>query len=140
MNMRWLAAFTAFVGLLLIGHGVLAAWGISTARELPSEVVGDAQTKEQVDFALSLLPYLYLLTVQGIGLGVAGLACAFALIARRPWAIPALIGASGCLAVLALVAMVMVPQSWDTQVTYVALPALLWWQLLRNKGNHASAL
>jgi len=127
-NQRWLAIFTAIVGVLLLGEGWFSVEGIRGLRELEVTPGTPFATAEDVAWAKSYLPAMYVVASEGLMLGVVAAIGAAGLFAGRRWARKLVLLASVVLVLLAVVAVVLAPRQWDTQAVFVGLCAILWWE------------
>lgn len=140
MKAPWLAGLTALTGLLLIANGAFAIWSIEPVRALLAEPSSPYATPEDHARAAALLPFLYLVSAEGVGFGGLALVAAAGALVRKAWALPAILFGGIALAVVALLSIALVPTSWDTQLVFVILPALYWWEFRRRRNATASAL
>jgi hypothetical protein len=127
-NRRWLASFTAIVGVLLLGEGIFAVSAIDATRRIEAVPNSPFSTAEDVAWAKSFLPAMYVVAVEGLVFGAVAVVSAVALLTHRVWAPRTVLMASVLLAVVALVSIVMAPHQWDTQAVFILLCALLWWE------------
>lgn len=127
-NRRWLAAFTAMVAILLLGQGIFAVSAIEATRNI--EVIPNSpfSSADEVAWAKSLLPAMYVVAVEGFVFGVVAVIGAIALFTQQAWASRTVLVASVLLAIVALASIIMAPHQWDTQGVFILLCALLWWE------------
>ncbi len=140
MNERWLAIFSAIVGVFLVIVGSVAAWGIVAAGSVTLDPLSPFGTKEHVEWAKSATRIFWLITVEGLGLGAVAFVSAVGLLRHRRWALPTLVTGSVVLALLSVAIIIVAPDSWDIQIFFLALSGLLWWQLWHQRRSNAPAL
>jgi hypothetical protein len=140
MNRRWLAIFVALVGLLLLANGAMVAYAIPPRSALVVDQFNPYGTEEHIARLKSILPYMYLVAAQGIGLGISALLLAAAFVVGWEKALTTLLLGSGLLAVSAITAIIMVPGSWDIQLIWVLLCGALWWETMRARSRNESAI
>jgi hypothetical protein len=140
MNQRWVAGFTATVGLLLLAHGALDAYIIPSERALVVDPLNPHGTEEDIAWLRSVRPYMYLVAIQGIVLGAWALVSAAALFARWKGALPTLILGSGLLATSAVAAIVLMPTRWQLQGLWLMFCGVLWWETFRARSKNGSAI
>jgi len=73
MNERWLAISTTVVGVFLLIVGAVAVYGINGTNTVVLDPLSPFGTAEYVDSVRSMLPVLYLLAIEGMGLGAVAL-------------------------------------------------------------------
>ena len=127
-NVRWLAAFTAIVAVFLFINGGFAIMTIDAIRTLEPDASTPFATPQDIAWAKSLLPSLYLFAVEGIVFGSTALITAAGLLKHQSWAHRALLFSSVALAIVAVVGIVMAPQTWDIQGVFILFCVLLWWE------------
>jgi len=140
MNDRWLAIFSAIVGIFLVVVGGVAAWGIEAAGSVTIDPLSPFGTKEHVEWAKSAIPIFWLIAVEGLGLGSVAFVSAAGLLRHRSWALRTLVAGSVALAFLSLAIIIFAPRTWDIQIFFLAFSGLLWWQLWHRKRSNAPAL
>jgi hypothetical protein len=102
-NRRWLVAFIAMVAVLLLGEGIFNVLVIDATRDIEIVPNSPFSSAEDVAWAKSFLPAMYVIATEGLLFGVVGAISAVALFMRRPWAPRMVLVASVLLAVFALV-------------------------------------
>ena len=131
---RWLAAFIAMTGLLLVGNGCFTVGVIDFTRTMQVGPNGSWPTAEFVAIAQSTLPSQYLIAAEGILFGAIAMVSAVGFLTRQPWAWRIVLPASALLAIVAAIAIAMTPREWDTQGVFIVMCSLLWWQA-RRRGH-----
>ena len=142
MSTRWMAVFTAIMGIYLYVAGGIAIWGIDATSSITIDAAGPFSSEESVARAKGQLPLLYLWAIEGIGAGTLAFIAAGALFTRRAWAFRALAWATIFLAVMALAILAYAPAagSWGLQVVFLAFSATIWWELWRMRKEKAARL
>jgi hypothetical protein len=127
INRRWLAAFTMVLAIFLLIEGGWTAQAIDAVRQLEPTPNTMFATAQDVAWAKSHLPGLYVVAAEGFLFGVIAIVGAIAVLAKKRWAHPLLLVASILLTLTASVAIVTAPQKWDTQSIFIAWCLLFWW-------------
>lgn len=127
-NHRWLAGFTAVVAIFLLIEGGWTVWTIDAVHQLEVTPGTPFATAEDVAWARSHLPAMYVVAIEGLLFGAIAVVGAFGLLTQRIWAGRLLLVASVLLTLTAAVAIAMAPQKWDTQGIFILFCVLLWWE------------
>ena len=139
-NRRWIASFTLVASALLFANGAMSAWVLEAARSVEAGGIGPYSTPDDVARVRSMLPWLYLVTAQGLGLGLVAFAGALGLFVQRPWALRLLFTGSIVLMGCSIVAVAMAPRSWDIQAIFLMFGAMFLWEARKQREPVASAL
>ena len=94
MNERWMAIFSAIVGVFLVIVGGVGVLGIDAANSAIRDPLSPYGTREHVEWAKSTLPAFWLIAVEGLGLGVVAFVAAVGLLRHRKWGLRTLIAGS----------------------------------------------
>jgi hypothetical protein len=127
-NHRWLAAFTAVVAIFLLIEGGWTAWTIDAVHRLEVIPGTPFATADDVAWAKSYLPAMYVVATEGLLFGAIALVGAVGLLTEKLWARRMLLVASILLALTAAIAIGMAPKQWDTQGIFILFCVLLWWE------------
>jgi hypothetical protein len=139
MNERWLAIFTAVVGVFLFIVGGVGVLGIDASRTVTLDPLSPFGTVEYVEWVRGTLPFFYLVAAEGIGLGAVAFISAVGLLSGRKWAPRMLVWGSVVLAIMSVTIIIIAPGSWDIQAAFLAFSGVLWWQLWLWRRRNASA-
>jgi hypothetical protein len=137
---RWLATFTAIVGIFLLLEGGFTAWVIDAVHALQPEPNMPYSSAEEVAWAKSHFPVMYIVAIEGIGFGLAAFATAVAVLLKKPWARRVLLIGSLGLATTAGVAIVMAAPDCVPQALFILFCVSLWIEARKWKNDVASAL
>jgi hypothetical protein len=138
---RWLALAVAVVGIFLLAEGAMAVWSLDATDSIAASPIGPYSTPEDIAWARSLRPLLFLVSGEGLVFGFIAILCAVGLVLRRNWPPRVLLPSSVILALCAAAAIAIAPHTWDMQGLFILFCALYWWELRNapHKGK-ASAL
>jgi uncharacterized membrane protein len=127
-NHQGLATFTAVVAIFLLIEGGWAVWTIDAVRQLEVVPGTPFATADDVAWAKSYLPAMYVVATEGLLFGAIAIIGTVGLLMKKPWAHRMLLLASILLALTAAIAIGMAPRKWETQGVFIVFCALLWWQ------------
>ncbi|HXZ55645.1 MAG TPA: hypothetical protein VEF92_00280 [Burkholderiales bacterium] len=137
---RWLASFIGMTAVLLLAEGAFAAYSIAVVSGIEVDPRGPFPTAQDVTWAKSFLPAMYVEAAEGFVFGIIAIVGALALATGRRWASRVLLWTSAGLTIVAAIAIGMTPSHWNIQAVFVALCGLLWLALRRPGNGETPAL
>ena len=137
---RWIAIFTLVAGAMLLALGQLFMSALFNAQDAQPCGIGPYCSAEDVAYVKSFLPWLYLVSLEGLVLGSVAVVGAIALLAKRRWGLAVLRVGSVALIGCSIAATVMAPQSWDYQGIFLLFGAAFLWSVRKHHEAAVSAL